>query len=111
MKTMSSIKSQLPVQGGSLVDTVSRLCTEFSAIQKELEDARSENDKLKNELKRWRSKWNTLPRVDTSSLRRSVAFFVHPDKGGDTEIMSKLNVIFDFINGIEAPQKAVGDAH
>jgi hypothetical protein len=107
MEAIASNQSTSPAPGGSLVETVSRLCVEFSAVQKELEDARSENHRLRTELEKWHSRWETLPSVDTSSLRRRVAYFCHPDRGGNTDLMSAINVVFDFISALEYPGRVL----
>jgi hypothetical protein len=37
----------------------------------------------------------SLSTAELSTLRRRVAYYCHPDRGGDAELMRRLNVLFD----------------
>jgi hypothetical protein len=37
-----------------------------------------------------------------------VAYYCHPDRGGDADLMSKLNTLFDFLAVLVRPQEAQG---
>jgi hypothetical protein len=89
------------VRGCSLTDTIGRLRSEFTSLENELRHAKSENSRLRRELTRWRSQYRSSPVSDTAALRRHVAFYCHPDRGGDGELMSTLNALFDFLAAFE----------
>jgi hypothetical protein len=42
-----------------------------------------------------------------TSLRRRVAFYCHPDRGGDVVLMRDLNTLFDVLEELVSSPKAV----
>ncbi|MBW2277116.1 MAG: hypothetical protein JRF63_06465, partial [Deltaproteobacteria bacterium] len=91
----------------SLSTTIGRLRSEFSSLRNELSDTKRENNALRSELDLWRSKYQALRGSDMASLRRNVSFYCHPDRGGNTELMSRLNALFDFLAGGAASTRVV----
>lgn len=51
----------------------------------------------RDRLRRGRAAPASTCAVDVASLRRRVALHVHPDRGGDGELMRELNVLFDWL--------------
>ncbi len=94
MKVAANTKSAVPGRTHSLVDAIAKLQFEFSSMKTELLQANSENAKLKGDLAKWQS-CRDLPESEIASLRRRVAFYCHPDRGGDSDLMSRLNTLFD----------------
>lgn len=88
----------------SLGETITRLGTEFLHMKSSLREAKSEIARLRGELARLRLPRRRLPKADMASLRRQVAYHCHPDRGGDAELMSNLNTLFDFLENLEASQ-------
>ncbi len=99
----SATENASPLGNGrpSMAESVARLRMEFSNIRAELQVTKSENNRLKDELDEFRSKYEALPNLEVPKLRRCVTFYCHPDRGGDDEIMSKLNVLFDFLASVQ----------
>jgi hypothetical protein len=91
------------VQHCSVVDMVARLRADFSNTKSELNNARIENNRLKRALKRQQSQNDITTEFDLPSLRRAVAFYCHPDRGGSDVIMSKVNTFFDFLARQDQP--------
>lgn len=85
-------------QGGRLNQTIGRLRSEFAGLKNELANTKSENSRLQREVARWRFRFQALRVADVASLRRHVAFYCHPDRGGDAELMSCLNALFDILS-------------
>jgi len=84
-----------------LVNSIAKLRSEYSNIQNELRHVYDENNRLKNELEKSRSRHSGIPSLDLSSLRRRIAFLCHPDRGGDAELMKELNILLDFLAAIK----------
>ncbi len=97
MEAAANIRSVVPGRRHSLVEAVAKLQFEFSSMKTELRHAHSENTRLKGDLSRWRSRCRAMPESDIASLRRRVAFYCHPDRGGDDDLMSRMNTLFDFL--------------
>lgn len=85
----------------SLAKTIADIGVEFSNMKSKLRAAHSEITKLKNELTRRRPQYQVSSKTDFATLRRRVAFYCHPDRGGDAELMSRLNTLFDFLDTLE----------
>ena len=100
----SGNRSAIPAHGRPLVETISKLNTEFSNMKNRLRDVQCENTSLRGELARWRSQYSKMPEIDFASLRRRVAYFCHPDRGGDADLMSRLNNLFDLLASMWRPQ-------
>jgi hypothetical protein len=96
-------------RGCSLAETIGRLRSEFSSLKDELRHTKGENDRLRQELVRWRSQCRSSPVSNTAALRRHVAFYCHPDRGGDGELMSTLNALFDFLASFECGPELCAD--
>jgi len=101
MAQLTTNAGGLATPEGSLSDTIGRLRSEFTSLRHELRDAKSENCRLRREIDRWRARFRPLGADDIASLRRSVAFYCHPDRGGNGELMSRLNALFDVLAGQE----------
>jgi len=83
------------------IDSVSWIRNRVGDMQGRLSEAQAEIERLRAELARARSQSQpvSVPEMDLGSLRRQVAFFCHPDRGGDGALMSKLNTLFDSLEG------------
>jgi len=81
----------------SLADSIGFLHDQFHALRRELEDVRGENSRLRQEVAVWRAQFRSLPVKEVAQLRRNVAYYCHPDRGGDADVMCKLNALFDFL--------------
>lgn len=90
-------------RGQSLSDAICSLRSEFSRMEDELRTTRSENSRLRGELARWRRRYRPQQKMDLAGLRRRVAFYCHPDRGGDAELMSRLNTLFDMLAAMWNP--------
>jgi hypothetical protein len=108
METAAVIRDVVPVHRQTIVEAVLKLRAEFSSIKDELHIVHSENTKLKGELARWQSRCRGAPELDLAMLRRQVSFYCHPDRGGDGDLMSKLNTLFDYLALMMCPQEAKG---
>jgi len=78
-----------------LSDTIADLRERFTSLQDEIDDLREENDALRGELERGSFEARQLQSVDLRALRRRVALYCHPDRGGSNQVMCDLNVLFD----------------
>jgi hypothetical protein len=87
----------------SLGETIASLCVEFRNVRDELESTLRENQALKRELHGWRRRHRSLTTTDVGRLRRHVAYYCHPDRGGDAGLMSTLNALFDELERDRTP--------
>ena len=94
----------------TLVDTIAELRREFTRIQEELSEARSEISRLKRKLGRRRLLSRAVSDIDVESLRRKVASCCHPDRGGDNELMSTINMLLDLCEADEPEAERLADA-
>lgn len=78
-----------------LTDAIALLRDQFSTLQQELDGLRAENERLHSELAAIRYERRQLQGVNLRSLRRRVAVYCHPDRGGNNEVMCNLNTLFD----------------
>ena len=85
------------IQPMTLVDTITELKREFARMQEELREAHGEINRLQRKLDRRGSLSRFAPEVDVESLRRKVAVCCHPDRGGDNELMSTMNMLLDLL--------------
>ena len=90
-----------PVAQRSLVEAIGKLNMEFSSMRIELRETQFENEKLRKELNQLKDQSRSMPALDLPALRRRTAFFCHPDRGGDTKLMSGLNHLFDCLVGMQ----------
>ena len=89
--------TQSSTSGPSLAGAIGELHSQFAVIQEELRFAHTELDRLRGVLFTWQAHFEKLPCLNLSSLRRHAAFYCHPDRGGNVELMSGLNVLFDIL--------------
>ena len=101
MENTATISSALTVQGRPLSETIARFRAEFATMKNELRDIQRENTALKQEIAKWQSRSRIIPETDLSALRRHVAYYCHPDRGGDANLMSRLNTLFDSLAAFE----------
>ena len=101
MDNAASMGTTYTNQRSQLAATIERFRSEFSCIRSELQLARTENSQLRREIAFLRTQCKTIPNTDISSLRRGVAYYCHPDRGGDASLMAKLNTLFDMISSIQ----------
>ena len=84
-------------QPASLIDAVTSVHTEFAHLKDELDAAHREIARLEQELILRRPRPNPIGDLDLPSLRRHVAFYCHPDRSGNGDLMRRLNVLFDYL--------------
>jgi hypothetical protein len=94
----------MPLYSPSIAETIAKLGVEFSNMKSKLRAAHCEITRLKNELTRHRPGHQVAPRINLATLRRRVAYYCHPDRGGDTELMARLNTLFDFLDTLDGKQ-------
>lgn len=99
MRNAAATRSPVRAGSVSLVETIATLNDQFANMRENLRDAHSEIDRLSDELHIWETLCRAIPDLDLASLRRQTAFRCHPDRGGDEQLMSSLNVLFDFFEG------------
>lgn len=104
MQLAATITSTELAESPSLGETITRLGTEFLHMKTSLREAQCEIARLRGELARLRFPKRRMPNADVAALRRQVAYHCHPDRGGDPELMSNLNTLFDFLERLEATQ-------
>ncbi len=90
-----------PAERPSLVTALTGLHLECESMKNMLHEARLEIARLKRALA---SRERRGPQLDVAGLRREVAFYCHPDRGGDAELMCRLNILFDALEDTGAPQ-------
>jgi len=91
----------IPLGRPSLVESIAGLGAKFLAIRDELQNARIEIAKLKNKLAQLRNQREVLPVSDVAVLRRRIAYYCHPDRGGDVGLMREINILFDALENQE----------
>ncbi len=89
-------------------NAVARLRSNYDDMERRLSDAKMEVAELKDQVAGWRSRHHSIRRLDVSSLRRQVAFQCHPDRGGDSNLMTRLNALLDVLESMQAPCQASG---
>jgi hypothetical protein len=90
----------------SLFGEIASFHGQFVQMQVELDAARREIARLKKSLAERGATPLALPETNLSSLRRGVAFYCHPDRSGDGELMRRLNVLFDYLECSQQSQPA-----
>ena len=100
--------AQAPVLNhrASLIDAITSVHVEFAHMKDELEAAHREIARLKQRLSPGRPPRNPIGDIDLPSLRRHVAFYCHPDRAGDGDLMRRLNVLFDYLEHSQASATA-----
>lgn len=83
------------------VSAVSQIRAQFADLQAELEEARYVIASLQSGLRLERAKQREVNDVPVAVLRRQVAYRLHPDRGVDPEIMSRLNALFDLVESMQ----------
>jgi len=101
MEATETIRFIPQIRRRSLTETIADLRVEFDNIKNELRSAYSEKDRLMGDLAKWRARYRTLPEMDLGKMRRRLAFYCHPDRGGDAALMSNVNQLFDLLVFIE----------
>lgn len=87
----------------TLRDVIAGVHDKLSTLQGELREAHQEIEMLREELA-MSAESRAIPQAELGSLRRQVAFYCHPDRGGNGLLMRRLNVLFDFLqSGQPAP--------
>ncbi len=81
--------------GSSLLTTITRLAAELTDLKSQLRQARLDVSRLSLMLARTRNRPRPVDPGELEGLRRRVAYYCHPDRGGDGELMSRLNRLFD----------------
>jgi hypothetical protein len=79
----------------SLSQTVGAFCQEMLRLRGQLHDARLEIRRLKDELGQRSAHPRIVGDIKLRTLRRQVAFYCHPDRGGDERLMQQINALFD----------------
>ena len=82
----------------SILDAIAGVHSKMATLQRELREAHREIAELRSELA-----GSPMPQVGLPSLRREVAFYCHPDRGGNGLLMRRLNVLFDFLQSSPSP--------
>jgi len=101
----TAMKSTSLAEPSSLGATISNLGAQFSQMRTSLAAAKNEISRLRTELAKLRPSRKRMPKADVASLRRKVAYHCHPDRGGDTDLMSNMNTLFDYLECVEQSQK------
>ena len=109
MENVSTINTPTPLDGRALSQAIANFKVEFNKIRSELRDVQCENTVLKEKLAHWRSRCANVPQIDVPSLRRQVAYYCHPDRGGSTVVMSRLNFIFDYLTLLQKLEQPRND--
>ena len=70
----------------SLKEAVQGVHNRVATLQSELRKAHRRIETLERA---------SIPKQEVGSLRRQIAFYCHPDKGGDDLLMRRINAFFD----------------
>lgn len=99
METSNNYITTMPGQRSLLGAAIAQVRTEMSQMKIELDAARAEVARLKRTLC-WRTSYaNTYSHTNLRRLRREVALYCHPDRGGDVNVMQRINALFDDLEG------------
>ena len=90
-------------QRTTLIDAIANVHVEFAQMRNELSAAQREIARLRRKLSQRRQS-QPAPDLDLASLRRNVAFYCHPDRSGDGDLMRRLNVLFDYLESSQECQ-------
>jgi hypothetical protein len=109
---MQSIGTKNKSHAGSrsIVDTITHLHREFANMKSELTGAHSEISRLQGELVNMTTHVQQFVDLDFAGLRREAAFYCHPDRGGNSSLMCKLNVLFDLLELVPEDVFAVAES-
>lgn len=78
---------------------IAQVKSELSQMRDELQAARAEVARLKRTLG-WRTTHeHNFSQTNIRRLRREVALYCHPDRGGDLDVMRRVNSLFDDLEG------------
>ena len=100
MQSFSTCQDILFTRGASVVETIGDLHHAFATMKQALSEARHEISRLHRQLVHQRAQ---VSQEELATLRRRVAFRCHPDRGGDADLMSRLNLLFDSLECIHGP--------
>ncbi len=90
----------------TLRDAIAGVHNKLFDLKAELREAHQKIAVLKQELATNRPDFRTMPESNLSGLRRDVAFYCHPDRGGNDLLMRRLNVLFDYLRDtLDQPQR------
>lgn len=103
METLYVENNVTPLRRRTLGETVQELTCEFSNMQVKLRNAYDEINRLQKEIARQEEQCAMFPQSNLTSLRRRVAYYCHPDRGGDTNLMGQLNMLFDYLEDSQRP--------
>lgn len=81
----------------TLRDAIAGVHDKLFDLKAELREAHKKIALLKGELATNRPSSPAMPESNLAALRRGVAFYCHPDRGGNDLLMRRLNVLFDFL--------------
>lgn len=102
MQSVATHSNQVVPTARPLSATIAQFRAEFSSMRTELKDVHAKNAELEEELAKLRAKTQAASRLDLPSLRRHAAYYCHPDRGGNEDLMSRLNTLFDFLTAMDA---------
>lgn len=102
MQRTTAMNGTISMKRLSLVDSIEELQFRFANMKDELRDAYGEIARLRGTMAELETGFGGLPSTNVSALRRRVAFYCHPDRGGDGSVMGVLNTIFDFMENSQA---------
>jgi len=83
-----------------VLDLISGVRTKLAEMERKLQAAEREIAKLNDELAS-RCAPPVSPTFNVGSIRRRTAFHLHPDRGGDAELLAKLNALFDVVEKLQ----------
>ncbi len=81
----------------SLRHTIENLSSQFAGMRTALRDAQLELLRLRSRLNR-KCSHSSLDGLDLGALRRQIAFHCHPDRGGNEDLMARVNSLFDYLD-------------
>ena len=81
----------------SLTETVGEFCRDIVRLKDELRESRLEVGRLQRELAAGKGPSPRTPGSGLNAMRREISFYCHPDRGGDNELMQRVNALFDYL--------------
>jgi glucose-6-phosphate-specific signal transduction histidine kinase len=88
-----------------ITEAATNLRSSISVLELKLQQEQEDNASLRAEVAQWRRMCRELVQIDVSTLRRRLAFHVHPDVGGDARLMSEINAACDCIVRVQTSTK------
>ena len=94
MSHATVVRQPEALAGSSLSETVGAFCKDVARMRSEIHAANKEIARLRKKLAVRDTK---IQKPNFRALRRQISFYCHPDRGGDDNLMRRVNLLFYYL--------------